>query len=145
MKQFIVALLVFLAACAPEPTPIDIAVPSDAGKFAKMTFKASANRTFDAVRDSLTNGTGDFLFIGLLRNREGMTAFWQQIAGQSARVFFKLEPQGDDRTIVRVLTVPTVAPEPQKLARSLDRVGLEAAATLQLDVRAQQYTLEPDR
>jgi hypothetical protein len=144
MKQLLVVLLVLLAACAPTQAPIDLQVPTDAGKFARMTFQAGLNPTFDAVRDSLTNGTGDFLFLGLLKNREGMVAFWQQIAGQSARVYFKFETQGE-RTIVRVLTVPTVAPEPQKLARSLDRVGFEAAGTLQLDLRTQQYLLEPDR
>ena len=146
MKPLLALLLVALLTACPVNLPVDIVVPNEAGRFAKMTFKAGVNKTFDAVRESLERGTGDFLVIGLLKNRDGVATFWQKIAGQSARIFFKLEPSSDgSTTVVRVFSVPAIAPEPQLLARSLDLVGLEAADTLQLNVRSQEYKLEPDR
>ena len=145
MKKFLLlAALVLgltgLTACAPQDAPVPTAAPPEAGAFARFKFAAPPEKVFPALRDSVENGTGDFLITGVFAGRDGVTAFWQKIAGQSARVYFTIKADGEN-SVVKIGTVPSPVSEVQLLARSLNTVGNDVADRLSLKV----FSLEPDR
>ena len=116
------------------------AAPADAGAFARMKFAAPPEKLFPALRDSVENGTGDMLITNVFSGRDGVGAFWQKIAGQSARVYFTITADGEN-SLVKVSTVPARAPEAQLLARSLNTVGNDVSDRLGL----KSFSLEPDK
>jgi hypothetical protein len=143
MKQFLLIAvfgLIGLVACTPQEVPALDAAPADAGAFARMKFAAAPEKVFPALRDSVENGTGDMLITNVFSGRDGVGAFWQKIAGQSARVYFTIKADGEN-TLVKVSTVPARAPEAQLLARSLNTVGNDVADRLGLKA----FTLEADK
>jgi hypothetical protein len=143
MKKFLLITvlgLIGLVACAPQEIPVLNAAPVDAGAFARMKFAAPPEKVFPALRDSVENGTGDMLITNVFSGRDGVGAFWQKIAGQSARVYFTIKADGEN-TLVKVSTVPARAPEAQLLARSLNTVGNDVADRLSL----KNFSLEPDK
>jgi hypothetical protein len=129
-----------LVACTPQEVASLDAAPADAGAFAKIKFASPPEKVFPSLRDSVENGTGDFLLTNVFAGRNGVGAFWQKIAGQSARVYFTVSADGEN-TLVKVSTVPARAPEAQLLARSLNTVGNDVAERLGLKA----FSLEPDR
>jgi hypothetical protein len=141
-KLFLIALfaLVGLVACTPQEVPALDTAPADAGAFARMKFAAPSEKVFPALRDSVENGTGDMLITNVFSGRDGVGAFWQKIAGQSARVYFTIKAEGEN-SLVKVSTVPARAPEAQLLARSLNTVGNDVADRLGLKA----FTLEADK
>jgi hypothetical protein len=129
-----------LTACVPQEVPVLLAAPPEAGAFARFKFAAPPEKVFPSLRDSVESGTGDFLITGVFVGRDGVTAFWQKVGGQSARVYFTIKADAEN-TLVKISTVPGRAPEPQLLARSLNLVGNDVADRLNL----KEFTLEPDR
>ncbi len=143
MKKFLliaVVGLIGLVACTPQEVPALDAAPADAGAFARMKFAAPPEKVFPALRDSVENGTGDMLITNVFSGRDGVGAFWQKIAGQSARVYFTITADGEN-SLVKVSTVPARAPEAQLLARSLNTVGNDVVDRLGL----KNFSLEPDK
>lgn len=143
MKKFwLIAMLglLGLVACVPQEVPVLNAAPADAGAFARMKFPAPPEKVFPALRDSVENGTGDMLLTNVFSGRDGVGAFWQKIAGQSARVYFTIKADGEN-SLVKVSTVPARPSEAQLLARSLNTVGNDVADRLGL----KEFLLEPDR
>lgn len=143
MKKFLLIAmlgLVGLVGCVPQEVPPLDAAPADAGAFARMKFASPPEKVFPALRDSVENGTGDMLITNVYTGRNGVAAFWQKIAGQSARVYFTITADGEN-SLVKVSTVPTRAPEAQLLARSLNAVGNDVADRLGL----KNFALEPDK
>jgi hypothetical protein len=143
MKTFLLIAvfgLIGLMACTPQEVPALNVAPADAGAFARMKFAAPPEKVFPALRDSVENGTGDMLIINVFAGRDGVGAFWQKIAGQSARVYFTVLADGEN-TLVKVSTVPSRAPEAQLLARSLNTLGNDVADRLGLKA----FSLEPDK
>jgi hypothetical protein len=143
MKRFLLITLlglVGLASCALPETPPVNAAPTDAGAFARMRFASLPEKVFPALRDSVENGTGDMLITNVFTGRNGVAAYWQKIAGQSARVYFTIIADGE-KTLIKVSTVPARAPEAQLLARSLNIVGNDVADRLSL----KDFSLEPDK
>jgi hypothetical protein len=140
-KLLLIAVLGFgLVACVPQEVPALNAAPADAGAFARMKFASPPEKVFPALRDSVENGTGDMLITNVFEGRNGVAAFWQKIAGQSARVYFTITADGEN-SLVKVSTVPARAPEAQLLARSLNTVGNDVADRLSL----KNFSLEPDK
>ena len=143
MKKFLLFAMfavLGLVACAPQEVPPLEAAPADAGAFARMKFAAPPEKVFPALRDSVENGTGDMLITNVYTGRNGVSAFWQKIAGQSARIYFTIQADGEN-SLVKVSTVPARAPEAQLLARSLNTVGNDVADRLGLKA----FTLEADK
>jgi hypothetical protein len=144
MKKFLLlATLLGLTgfmACAPQEVPVLKAAPAEAGAFARFKFAAPPEKVFPSLRDSVENGTGDFLITGVFVGRDGVTAFWQKVGGQSARVYFTIKADGEN-TLVKISTVPFPISEVQALARSLNIVGNDVTDRLNL----KEFALEPDR
>ena len=140
MKKFLLIAVLGLIACTPQEVPALNAAPADAGAFARMKFAAPPEKLFPALRDSVENGTGDMLITNVFSGRDGVGAFWQKIAGQSARVYFTITADGEN-SLVKVSTVPARAPEAQLLARSLNTVGNDVSDRLSL----KNFSLEPDK
>ena len=140
MKKFLLIAVLGLIACTPQEVPALNAAPADAGAFARMKFAAPPEKLFPALRDSVENGTGDMLITNVFSGRDGVGAFWQKIAGQSARVYFTITADGEN-SLVKVSTVPARAPEAQLLARSLNTVGNDVSDRLGL----KSFSLEPDK
>ena len=140
MKKFLLIAVLGLIACTPQEVPALNAAPADAGAFARMKFAAPPEKLFPALRDSVENGTGDMLITNVFSGRDGVGAFWQKIAGQSARVYFTITADGEN-SLVKVSTVPARAPEAQLLARSLNTVGNDVSDRLGL----KNFSLEPDK
>jgi hypothetical protein len=128
-----------LVACMPQEVAPLGAAPADAGAFALMKFASPPEKLFPVLRDSVENGTGDMLITNVFSGRNGVAAFWQKIAGQSARVYFTIKADGEN-SLVKVSTVPAPAPEGQLLARSLNAIGIDVAERLGL----KSFTLEAD-
>jgi hypothetical protein len=143
MKKFLLIAmfgLIGLVGCVPEAEQVINAAPAGAGAFARLKFAAPPEKVFPALRDSIEAGVGDTLIVNVFAGRDGVGAFWQKIAGQSARVYFTITTDGEN-SLVKVSTVPARAPEAQLLARSLDVIGQNVAERLGLKT----YTFEPDR
>jgi hypothetical protein len=143
MKKFLLIAmlgLVGLVGCVPQEVAPLNAAPADAGAFARMKFASPPEKLFPALRDSVENGTGDMLITNVFEGRNGVAAFWQKIAGQSARIYFTITADGEN-SLVKVSTVPSRAPEAQLLARSLNAIGNDVADRLGLKA----FTLEADK
>ena len=143
MNKFLLIVMIGLSglvSCALPETPAVNAAPADAGAFARMKFALPPEKVFPALRDSVENGTGDMLITNVFSGRNGLAAYWQKIAGQSARIYFTIQADGES-SLVKVSTVPTRAPEAQLLARSLNTVGNDVADRLGLKA----FTLEADK
>ena len=143
MNKFLLIVMIGLSglvSCALPETPPVNAAPADAGAFARMKFALPPEKVFPALRDSVENGTGDMLITNVFSGRNGLAAYWQKIAGQSARIYFTIQADGEN-SLVKVSTVPTRAPEAQLLARSLNTVGNDVADRLGLKA----FTLEADK
>ncbi len=131
------AMILGFNACAPSAN--SRTVPAQAGTFARLVFPTSAQRVRLGFENALGRSTGGFYPLGTTSDN-AFEATWTLVAGQSARVYFQFESQGES-TVVRVLTLPAPPPEPTYLARSLERVASEIKSSLNLA----GFSLTPDR
>ena len=119
MKRFLSVLVAAVALVACTPPPSDLSVPTEAGRFARFAFPVTPLKAYAFVRDTAETGRAQIYFVGSVNNTDGIVALWSGIAGRETRLYFRFEAQGDSATLVRVMTMPQRAPEPERLAIAL--------------------------
>lgn len=137
----LLALVIVLGITACAPTPTDLNLPPEAGRFARLIVPVERDNALVSIRNMVDNGIDKFLLVGLFGDGTGFQTYWAAVGGQAITVYFSFEKNLSGGTLIRILTLPTPPPTPERLAKAID----DLAKRLKDQFGFQTYTFEPDR